>query len=453
MHSSPESTLVIILGAANFPKLPEHMSKPAFRNSAREFRLYLLDKEGFGLANQNLLDLFDCPAGPLEQDEKIVQFLKRRIRELRTARTPATDLLVYYVGHGGFFPPHDQYFLTLSSTKEGNEAISGYPMHVLAVTLKEHTPLLRHYLILDCCFSAAANKSFQGSAPMDVARKKTEEELPAKGTALLCAASPWDPAKAPPGHANTMFSGVLLEVLWKGSPELPERLSLAQVGKCTEDLIRVRFAGMGVRPEVHSPDQQKGDLARFGLFPNHGLAAKALAAPQPPPEAILVGQPPGTSQANTQGQIGGIPWWRRSPVAVRVGAAFMLVAVLLAVAYATGILGPQDITERVRRSVKPKASKGSKVVGFEADGKPKYENCFWIEGPPDIMDQIETVVYRIPGYPDYRPLNPRPREDGFKSCYLGIGPWAGSDTDVVIVLRNDKVVTLKFNMSEAVYGK
>jgi hypothetical protein len=330
MSVSPESTLVIVLGASRFPNLPEHMSNPAFRTSAAEFRRYLLDEHGFGLVDENLLDLFDSPAGPFEQDDKIVHFLKRRVKELQASKGPARDLIVYYVGHGGFFLPHDQYFLALACTKAGAEAISGYPIHALAVTLKEHTPQLRHYLILDCCFSAAAYQAFMGSGPMEVARKKTEEELPAKGTALLCAASPRDPAKAPLGQNLTMFSGVLLEVLWKGASDLPERLSLAEVGRCAEELVRKRFIGVAVRPEVHSPDQQKGDVAKIPLFPNNSLAAKVRPSPgkgQPPLNAREPPRPPEPKAVSHQN------WTSTSErnvfLALGVGAPFVLIGALV----------------------------------------------------------------------------------------------------------------------------
>jgi hypothetical protein len=442
MQPTPETTLVIVLGASQFPNLPAHMSNPAFRKSAEEFRRYLLDRDGFGLSYRNLLDLFDNPAGPLALDDLVVQFLQRRMKELQGARTPATDLIVYYVGHGGFFPPHDQYFLALAATRAGNEAISGYPIHALAATLREHTAWLRRYLILDCCFSAAAYQAFQGSGPMEVAWRKTEQVLPARGTALLCAASLQDPAKAPAGQDHTMFSGALLEVLRKGSPDLPERLSLAQLGECATELIQKRFADKAVRPEIHSPDQKKGDPAKAPLFPNHGLARKLPEEARPPPEG------------DGKHQDGPHPS-PRIPRAVKVVAAVVAaVMLLLAVGYFTGILSywvPLTEEDLIRQSVKPRARMDRKVLGKNAQDQRIYNNWFWIEAPPEIMDKIERVVYDIPkewGGPYIGDL----RSIGFRAGYIGIGLWS-PDMDVIVVLRDGRRIPIRFNMYKEGHGK
>ncbi|MEJ2337243.1 MAG: hypothetical protein P8Y26_16650 [Gemmatimonadales bacterium] len=48
----------------------------------------------------------------------------------------------------------------------------------------------------------------------------------------------------------------------------PKRLSLAEIGEVVQRLIRRKFGQSGVRPEIHSPHQEKGDIARIPLFPN-----------------------------------------------------------------------------------------------------------------------------------------------------------------------------------------
>jgi uncharacterized caspase-like protein len=216
----------------------------AFQHSAAGFISYLVAKDGFGLPESNLLDLFDSAKAVSEQDENISEFLKKRTRELKDANAPATDVLVYYVGHGGFFSPGDQYFLTLHGTAEGSEAITGYPMQSLAKTIRKNSSRVRRYVILDCCFSAAAYQAFQ-SGPLEAAKQKTQAALPEKGTALLCAAGAKDVAKAPSGEKYTMFSGVMLDVLLKGAPDLPERLSFSDLGSKVQDLIDVFWRYVG----------------------------------------------------------------------------------------------------------------------------------------------------------------------------------------------------------------
>src|SRR5262249_20863572 len=133
-------------------------------------------------------------------------------------------------------------------------------------------------------------------------------------------------------------------------------------------------------------------------------------------------------------------------VTVLVAAVFFLTW-----GYATGLFGPKDLAERVRRSVQVKASKDPTVVDHKGrGGTARYYNWFWIEAPPEIMNEIAKVIYRMqPPHGDYPGLN---RQDGFKSGYLGVGPWAGSDVDVIVVLRDGREVTLKFDMVKAVRG-
>jgi hypothetical protein len=277
MQPSPETTLAIIIGASAFPNSSQLGPNDAFQHSARDLKGYLLDKDGFALPVKNLLDLFDSPDAPSIQNAGIKAFLTTRIEELEASKVAATDLILYYVGHGGFYSPGDQYFLALQCTEEGSEGISGYPIQNLANTLKEFSRGLRRYLILDCCFSAAAYQAFQ-SGPLEVARQKTRETLPAKGTALLCASGPRDPAKAPKGLHYTMFSTALLETLKKGSTDLPERISFHDLGQVIRDVIAERFPDRAVRPQILSPDQTAGDVATLPLFPNLGLGVKTLRA-------------------------------------------------------------------------------------------------------------------------------------------------------------------------------
>jgi hypothetical protein len=78
-----------------------------------------------------------------------------------------------------------------------------------------------------------------------------------------------------------MFSGVVLEILRDGADNLPERLSLEQIGSLAQVMIQQRFPDIAVRPEVHSPDQTKGNLGTIPLFPNHrGARALREAAEQ-----------------------------------------------------------------------------------------------------------------------------------------------------------------------------
>lgn len=271
---SPETTLAVILGASEFPKAPKLTAADAFKNSSRRLRQYLTSKEGLALPQENVLDLFDAEKAPADLDEEVATFLKKRLAELKAEGHVARDLIVYYVGHGGF-SGDNEYFLALRSTRSDNEAMSSYPIKGLAKTLREHAARLRRIVILDSCFSAAAYDAFQ-SAPLEVAKQKTLSELPSRGTALLCASGPRDPAKVLPGQDYTMFSDSLLEALERGDAGGPQELSIAEVGTLTQQLIRERYTDEAVRPEVHSPSQKHGDVAALPFFPNAALRGDPL---------------------------------------------------------------------------------------------------------------------------------------------------------------------------------
>ena len=264
---SPETTLAVILGASKFPKQPQLTDSEAFLNSARGVRKYLLDSSGLGIAPDNLLDLFDSDDAASDMDEKVVKFLSERQQQLLEQNLKARDLLVYYVGHGGFSKPGNEYFLAIRKTRNGNEGHSSYLIKALANTLRENATHLRRYLVLDSCFAAAAFASFQ-SAPLEVAKQQTIEELPPKGTALLCASGPKDPAKTLPTQSLTMFSESFLEALRLGDPENPGSLSFLDVSEITRNLIKEKFPDLAVRPEMHSPDQKYGNVATTPFFPN-----------------------------------------------------------------------------------------------------------------------------------------------------------------------------------------
>lgn len=263
----PETTLAVILGASEFPKQSQLTASKAFLKSAMDLKNYLLSAKGLALPAENVLDLFDSNLASSAIDEELASFLDRRQSDIKTQQLTARDLIVYYVGHGGFSRPGDEYFLALRGTRAGNESMTSYAITALANTLREHASFLRRFLILDSCFSAAAQASFQ-SAPLEVAKQQTLAEFPDKGTALLCASGPKDPAKSLPDQVYTMFSGAFLDILQKGSLDKPERLSLFDVGQLTTSLIKERFPDKAVRPELHSPDQKQGDVVVLPLFPN-----------------------------------------------------------------------------------------------------------------------------------------------------------------------------------------
>src|SRR5262249_54819883 len=150
------------------------------------------NRDGLGLATESILDLFDTDLSGDDIDAKISHFLIERQSHLRAKNGPPTDLLFYYVGHGGFSSGGHDYYLAIRRTRELSQAASSVRITDLATTLKRDAGNLRRYLIFDCCFAAAAFSQFQTGNVTQGIREKTMSEFALSGTALFCAASKQD---------------------------------------------------------------------------------------------------------------------------------------------------------------------------------------------------------------------------------------------------------------------
>ena len=285
------TTLVIMLGASDWPNSPGFQASQAFAHAARGFRDYVLDPQGFGLPAANLLDQFDVQASASEQLEVLGSFLEQRTQVLKAANQAVRDVLVYFVGHGGFAGPSADFYLLLRRTNARSLRASGMAIDALAEVLREKARQSRRYLLLDCCFAAAAFRSFQGG-PDQTAITKTLDAFyvrsrspgfSRKGTALLCSSDQKSPSLLLPDESCTMFSYALLHVLRNGDPHRPQRLSLRDLKELAEDRLAALPEKNAPRPGLHSPDQSEGDVADVPLFPNprakeerHRLASAML---------------------------------------------------------------------------------------------------------------------------------------------------------------------------------
>lgn len=270
---TPETTLVILLGAHEYPGWPD-LNSGSFKRSADEIKGYFTDTHGFRLPENNMLDLFDDPAEPLGVIRRISDFLKNRTEHMKASGNPARDVMVYHIGHGGFTSGNSEYYLALKKTQREYPDDSGFRISSLSNALKDHTRQLRLVLILDCCFAGSAILHFQSSDISAVLAQKTNDSFPEKGIALLCASSRSTPAEIDEHRGYTMFTGALLEVLRSGDPEGDTHLSLSQIGKRVRFTLNQRYQGKAARPEVHSPSQKQGDVAAVPFFPNPAAKRK-----------------------------------------------------------------------------------------------------------------------------------------------------------------------------------
>jgi len=288
-----DSTFVVILGASEYPH-DLKLSNKRFLSSATAIKEYFESPNGQQLASDHILWLFDSPEAPSILDARIRDFLRLE----RNGQRPR-DVIVYYVGHG-FFDEQKAYFLALQSLRP-DAPDSSYRFRALQLAVKTEARHARKYLILDACFSGAANHELMGvnaetQLVLNEVAEGSKDDLANSGTALLCAASREDTAVAPESAAFTMFSGALLEVLGRGADE---PLSLRQVRDLTYDVIRTRYPNDAVRPEVHSPDQRQGDVAGIPLFRSSEPVASGGPGTSARAEAIHDAMNPATFLSNS----------------------------------------------------------------------------------------------------------------------------------------------------------
>lgn len=272
---TPATTLAILLGASSFPKTT--LSQPAsFANSANDFHQYLLREDGLGLAADNVLNLFDTDLSPDKIQEEIAEWIQRRRKDLGARALKPRDLIFYYVGHGSFASPGEQYIFAIRSTRKNHEGVSSVKIVDVASTFLEVANDLRRYFILDCCFAAAAVAALQ-SPLNEIVRQKTLAPFPPTGTTVLCASDAHDSASAPADLHHTIFTGTLLTVLRDGEPTLEADLSMNTLGTLVRNRIRDSSLPYTGLPEVHTPVQNEGNIASLELFPNAAIRRRTVS--------------------------------------------------------------------------------------------------------------------------------------------------------------------------------
>ena len=271
----PQSTLVVLLGASSWPDAPVFQSSKAFANSANGLRDYFVGH--LGLSTENVLDLFDDDKSQDVILRKISEFLEQRIRCLEVKEGGGvSDPIVYFTGHGGFEGINSDYYLAVRQTWKKALGASSIGIKSLSQTIKDSAPFLRHIILLDACFAAAALPAFQSPIQEVVAQKIKAafdnplkgEGLPERGTSLLCSSSSNDPSQIAPNGEYTMFSEALLHALKNGTESASEFMSLNQIHKLVKEYLEAAYQDAAPHPEIHSPDQSEGEVAKVPLFPN-----------------------------------------------------------------------------------------------------------------------------------------------------------------------------------------
>ena len=264
MPINSKKTAAIFLGASHFPKSKAFDPSEAFSEAKKRILDYF--KNQISLDEDNLLDLFDSDFGADDQDSKINDFLKTRVVQ------GIEDLFVYYVGHGSFAPSDETYYLAIKSTRDENPSISSITVRTLANTIRQAANNIRTFLVLDCCFAAAAGTGFMSDAAQ-LPAIQFKDLFATKGIALLCASSKDLPALIIQDRKITMFTESFDYALRHGDSSIANKyLSLRQLHELTYSQIRIKNPGKSVRPEVLSPIQIEGDIADLPHFENFSFS-------------------------------------------------------------------------------------------------------------------------------------------------------------------------------------
>ena len=220
------------------------------QNRLHPFYLVYIDNDGRIVADhtevKRLLDLYDS--------DEAAPRLGQRIRDfLREGAAVCKDVIVYYIGHGSF--DDKEYLLSLHDSRQ-DAPDTRYRFKHLHQAVKSEARHARKYFVLDCCFASAAMRELMSDdaaaqVVIGEVRDGAADDEPQKGTALLCASSQSEPARAPAGETYTMFTGALLEAL-RADDGTPRRLTLNQVRDRAYAIMRERFRNDAVRPRARA---------------------------------------------------------------------------------------------------------------------------------------------------------------------------------------------------------
>ena len=311
----PQRALAVVMGNSRWDA-GAYEDNAACRHSAEAMHEYLLDPKGLGIEERNVLAVIDDQSAyPGQILDRVHGFLSERKDALQGAQRPVRDLLFYYVGHGSFSESKD-YFLPICKTRGPDFEGTSIRVEALAKIIKAAGRSLRCHMIFDACFSAATFQAFLSSGPADVAVQKTLHAFPSSGIALLCSAGRSDPALAPEGLRDTVFTGELLRILREGDRAAPDRLSFGDLAVLISERLAKRFTDV-IRPHVSSPRQNDGQVHVVPLFPN------LLAGATPPPAEATgpdrPGQEAGPPRSDGQATKAEGPVKTQEPVRIRVG--------------------------------------------------------------------------------------------------------------------------------------
>ncbi len=134
---SPQTTLVILLGASEWPRDPDDFpAHKAFQAAAEQIYRYFV--QSFGIPRGNVLQLFNTNLNANAIDERIYHHLER-------FKGQARDVIVYYIGRGEQTYAN-QLYLAIRKTREDNPEGTSLQITSLAKTVFWQARTMRAFL-------------------------------------------------------------------------------------------------------------------------------------------------------------------------------------------------------------------------------------------------------------------------------------------------------------------
>lgn len=269
-EQSGKTTLAVILGAQEWPYCPRVTSLPQAFTAARNFETYLNSGHGLNLHRENVLYLFDSPLPSSVMLTEAKGFIRRRqAKILQDLGRVATDVFIYFAGHGEKVLHDNTYSLFVRSTDVTQPASTGLSSIDLAELIRVAANDLRCYVILDACYSGAALEGFHTQPLNRIGEEAATPAFPCRGVSLFCSSSGGAESKALQNNAYPMFTEALLEALGSGDANRGRRLSVREITDMIIDRLKEKHNDLMVWPVVHSPFQfPGGPVSEVPIFPN-----------------------------------------------------------------------------------------------------------------------------------------------------------------------------------------
>ncbi|HEU5375539.1 MAG TPA: hypothetical protein VFV38_08885 [Ktedonobacteraceae bacterium] len=301
----PRTTVVILLGASQWPHDSTFLASDAFKEAAEKIEAYFV--ESFQVPQENILSLFNTDFNAIQICSEIYSRLERLKRDV-------TDVVVYYVGHARRTIRHSQLYLAIQETQRRDPEGTSLKVENLTRAVCRAAPHLRRYYIFDCCFAASAIPDLQGVDEVVLAEgtlEDVESETQEGGFVALCSSNMSEPSVILPGHTNTYFTEALLQVLEQGDQSKESALSFNSLCRAINGqltALRKRYTSSSQAEKPPFAVIFAGNLANIPFFPNRACSLSTqgevkTAAPKNKVNAEVEGislgiQPKNSSSSN-----------------------------------------------------------------------------------------------------------------------------------------------------------